>query len=387
MKRGHMKILLVGGTGVLSSAVAKTALERGDSVTMINRGRREKIDGCEVIVSDRHDYLKLADALKGRLFDVIIDFLIFNQSDAIQSYNFFYNKCDQYILISSCFVYDFSTGGVMREDSKRGLSCWKYSKGKCEAEDAIIKLAGQRKACEYTIVRPFVTYGNTRIPYSLAPAHGCDWTMIFRAQSGKPIITWDGGMGRCNIMRVEDFCTGLFGLMKNESAYGEAVNICGDESPHWKDVITALEDAVGIEIPLIDLPKEFVKDYYPQRSEEIDGRSYDISASNEKLKKLVPSFRTTISLRDGIAETVSAYRARHFQDGVDWIYDARSDEVANAWYKYKHIGSKCGFVNYMGSGYIKNYLKYINASSNSGVIFRMFRKCLNIGMKYAGGLK
>lgn len=382
-----MKILLVGGTGVLSSAVAETALRRGDSVTMINRGRRPIIEGCCSIVADRHDYLKIADALNGKSFDVVIDFLVFNRDDAIQSYNFFRNKTEQYILVSSCLVYDFSKGGIMREDSPRGLSCWKYSGGKCEAEDVLVEISAESSNCKYTIIRPFVTYGNTRIPYSLAPKHGCDWTMVFRALAGKPIITWDGGRGRCNIMRVEDFCTGLFGLMKNERAYGEAVNVCGDESPCWKDVITALEDAVGIKIPVIDLPKEFVKEHYPQRSEEIDGRSYEVTVSNEKLKRLVPSFRSTITLRDGVAKTVSAYRAKSFQNGVDWVYDVRSDEVANAWYKRMGIRKRCRFVDYLGSYYMNDYLKYINASSCSGVAFRLFRRCLNFGLRRAGGVK
>ena len=380
-----MKILLVGGTGVLSSAVAETAVGRGHAVTLINRGRRKSMDGCEVIVSDRHNYPRIAEALNGRSFDIVIDFLVFNRDDASKSYNFFCKRCEQYILVSSCFVYDFSRGGVMYEDSPRGLACWKYSCGKCEAEDALVEMAEKSFGCEYTIIRPFVTYGNTRIPYSLAPAHGCDWTMVFRAQMGKPIISWDGGMGRCNIMRVEDFCTGLFGLLKNERAYGETVNICGDESPRWKDVIYALEEAVGIEIPLLDLPKEFVKTHYLQRREEIDGRSYDVVASNQKLKHLVPSFRSKITLQDGVAETVSAYRARDFQDGVDWIYDASSDEVVNAWYKSIGIRKRCRFVNYMGSDRMNNYLKYINASSCSGVVSRLFRKCLNFGLRRVGG--
>ena len=380
-----MKVLVIGGTGVLSSAVAEAALARGDSVTTINRGRRKQVAGCEAIVSDRHDYPRIAEAIGGRSFDVVIDFLVFNRDDAAKSYGFFRKACDQYVLVSSCFVYDFSMGGVLREDSPRGLACWRYSLGKCEAEDAVVKMAAESPGCGYTIVRPFVTYGDTRIPYSLAPAHGCDWTVVFRAQAGKPVITWDGGMGRCNIMRVEDFCTGLLGLMKNECACGEAVNICGDEAPRWKDVISALGESAGVEIPLLDLPREFVKAHYPQRSEEIDGRSYDVFASNEKLKKLVPSFRTTISLREGVAKTVSAYRERGLQDRVDWTYDARCDEMANAWFASRGVRRKCGFVNYPGSGRMDGYLKYVNALSGRGLCFRMFRKCLNIGMRCIGG--
>lgn len=382
-----MTILIVGGTGVLSSAVVEAALTRGDCVTAINRGRRQIIHGCETIISDRHDYQRIGNALNARHFDVVIDFLVFNRDDAIQSYDFFSQICDQYILVSSCFVYDFSKGDVMREDSPRCLSCWQYSIGKCDAEDALVKMASAKSSCHYTIVRPFVTYGNTRIPYSLAPAHGCDWTMCFRALAGKPIITWDGGQGCCNIMRVEDFCCGLFGLMMNERAYGEAVNICGDEVPHWKDVILALEEASGIKIPLLDMPKEFIKAHYRHRSEEIDGRSFKAIASNEKLKSLVPSFRTTITLRNGVKQTVAAYMESGFENGIDWVYDAKCDDVINAWYRYCHIRNRCGFVNYMGADGFSAYRKYINASSDLRLMSRIFRRCLNLGFKIVRGAK
>ena len=381
-----MNLLLVGGTGVLSSAIAETALAKGDAVTVINRGNRNAIPGCEAIVSDRHDYDKIENGLGNRHFDVAIDFLVFNREDSIRSFEFYSKRCNQYVLVSSCFVYDFSKGGFVHEGSPRGLSCWKYSSGKCEAEDALVHAAA-RSGCGYTIVRPFVTYGNTRIPYSLAPAHGFDWTMVFRALAGKPLLAWNGGRGRCNITRVEDFCTGLFGLLLNKRAYGESVNVCGDEAPRWIDVVAALEETSGTTIPLLDLPKEFIQEHYPERKEEIDGRSFDVFASNEKLKSLVPSFRSTIPLRDGIAKTVSAYRANNFQQGVDWGYDAKCDEVVNAWHAMNRIGKKYGFVNYPRRRAMNHYLRYINASSNSDLGFRLFRKCLNAGMRFAGGLR
>ncbi|MBR3924911.1 MAG: hypothetical protein IKJ45_17465 [Kiritimatiellae bacterium] len=211
--------------------------------------------------------------------------------------------------------------------------------------------------------------------------------MIFRALAGKPIVTWNGGRDRCNIMRVEDFCTGLFGLLKNENAYGEAVNICGDESPCWRDVISTLADVSGVKIPLIDLPREFIQKHYPQRKEEIDGRSYEVFASNEKLKKLVPSFSSTISLRDGIARTVASYRESNFQNGVDWTYDARCDEIINAWRRLQGQSGKMRFVNYLRNNRFESYAKYLNAMSGRGLGFRWYRKFVNAAARLARGWK
>ena len=381
-----MNLLLVGGTGVLSRAVAGRAVADGHSVTVVNRGRRKTVPGCETVVSDKRNFDRIGKALAGRHFDVAIDFLVFNREDSVASFEFYSGRCDHYILVSSCFVYDFSKGGIMDEGAPRGLDCWRYSAGKCEAEDALVQMARQ-SPCNYTIVRPFVTYGDTRIPHSLAPAHGQDWTLVFRALAGKPLVSWDGGRGSCNIMRVEDFCTGLFGLLKNPRAYGEAVNVCGDETPCWKDVVAAVEKAAGVEIPVLDLPREFIQRHYLQRSEEIAGRSFNVVASNGKLKRLVPSFRQTISLQEGIARTISAYRENGFGNGVDWSFDAKCDEVVNAWNRQNGERKRFGFVNYLKASPVPSYVDYLNGKTELGFGARVFRKCLNMGLKAAGGMK
>ena len=370
----------------MSRAVAERAVADGHFVTVINRGRHGNVPGCETILSDKRNYDRIGKALAGRHFDIVIDFLVFNREDSVSSFTFYSTRCDHYILVSSCFVYDFSRCGVMNEDFPRGLACWKYSSGKCGAEDALAQMAGTTP-CNYTIIRPFVTYGDTRIPYSLAPAHGQDWTIIFRALSGKPLLSWDGGDGCCNIMRVEDFCDGLFGLLMNSEAFGEAVNVCGDETPRWKDVVRAVVRATGIEIPVLDLPKEFIQAHYPQRSEEIAGRSFHAVASNAKLKRLVPSFRQRFSLQDGIAKTIAAYSENGFDNGVDWAFDAKCDEVVNDWNKQNDERKRFGFVNYQNAALLRPYANYLNGKTELGFCARVFRKCLNMGLKAAGGIK
>ena len=61
---------------------------------------------------------------------------------------------------------------------------------------------------KYTVIRPCVTYGDTRIPYGISPQYGYHWTLAARILNNKPIIRWNGGINRCNMMRVEDFAVG-----------------------------------------------------------------------------------------------------------------------------------------------------------------------------------
>ena len=74
-----MDILLIGGTGVLSGAVATEALKQGYDVTVINRGHRPVAKGLNLIKADRTDYDYIKSQLNGRKFDAIIDFLCYSE--------------------------------------------------------------------------------------------------------------------------------------------------------------------------------------------------------------------------------------------------------------------------------------------------------------------
>ena len=80
-----MKILIIGGTGNISTAITRTLVERGDDVTLYNRGRsRSQIpEGYKTIIGDRTDYAafeaQMADA--GR-FDCVIDMICYKPEEA-----------------------------------------------------------------------------------------------------------------------------------------------------------------------------------------------------------------------------------------------------------------------------------------------------------------
>ena len=99
------------------------------------------------------------------------------------------------------------------------------------------------------------------------------------------------------------------------------------------------------------------------------------------IKRLVPAFCPTISLSEGIARTVSAYRANHFQDGVDWTYDAKCDEIINKWSRLNGQGEELRFVNYLQDSRLESYAKYLNALSKQDFGFRLFRKGINVAAR------
>ncbi|MBR6183632.1 MAG: NAD-dependent epimerase/dehydratase family protein [Bacteroidales bacterium] len=349
-----MEVLIVGGTGVLSSAVTAEALNRGVGVTMINRGRRRIPNGVELIKADKNDTQAIAKELGGRKFDAVIDFLCFTEEQTEASVRFYSQYTEQYFYISSCAVYDTASldGQMADEDSKKVLPIWKYSVDKWASESKVRALLDGSDV-NYTIIRPCVTYGDTRIPYGIMPPYGYHWTLCARILAGKPVIVWNGGRNRCNMTRVEDFAAGIVGLIGNPKAYNEAFNICGEETPSFSEVLDVLSRLLHKEIVRVDIPSDYYAKECPSKKGEIlGGRSIDSINSNRKIKDAVSSFRQSVNLEEGIRRTLEAYQAQDFQKGIDWVFDADQDRIVAKWCRKNGISwndYKLGFTDYLGT--------------------------------------
>lgn len=349
-----MKVLIIGGTGVLSSAVTAEASRRGFNVTMINRGRRRIPDGVELIKADKRDIPTIVKELGCRKFDAVIDFLCFTEEQTEESVKLYSQYARQYFYVSSCAVYDTESlnGQMADEDAQKELSIWKYSVDKWASENIIKTLLGNNDV-NYTIIRPCITYDDTRIPYGIMPPYGYHWTLCARILAGKPVIVWNGGRNRCNMMRVEDFAVGVVGLIGNPKAYNEAFNICGDDTPSFSEVLDILSKQLHKEILRVDIPSNYYAKECPSKKGEIlGGRSIDCINSNRKIKDAVPSFHQTINLEEGIRRTLEAYQAQNFQKGIDWAFDAEQDRIIAKWGRKNGITwnkAVLGFSDYLGS--------------------------------------
>ena len=347
-----MNVLLIGGTGVLSSAVTKEALLQGVNVTMINRGLHSQSlpENVEIIKTDKKNYDYIKRMLQGRTFDAVIDFLCLSDKDTVDSFNLYKNFTKQYFFISSCAVYDTRTGEICSENSLKVLPIWDYSVKKWKSELQLMQLAKDANI-HYTVIRPCVTYGDTRIPYGISPQYGYHWTLAARILAGKPIIRWNKGINRCNMTHVDDFAVGVVGLIGNPKAYNEAFNICGEECPSFNDVLDIVAKYLDKEVIFFDVTSEEYAKELPTRSGEIlGGRSIDAINSNEKIKFVVPAFKQTISLRDGICQTLDAYKSQNFQRGIDWIFDADTDRIIKKYAKKRGTDAKeynLQFVDYL----------------------------------------
>lgn len=376
-----MNVLLIGGTGVLSGAVTVEAQKRGIDVTMINRGNRLVPEGVELLKSDKKNYPFIEQLLDNRKFDAVIDFLCYTNIDIEKSIRFYSKYTEQYFFISSCAVYDKTRGGIKNEESPKPNAIWDYSVNKYKSEELLKEIASDVR-CNYTIVRPCVTYDNTRIPYGIMPPYGYHWTLCSRILSGKPVIRWNGGVNLSNMMRVEDFAVGLIGLVGNPNAYNEDFNICGDEMPSFNDVLDALAKNLGEKPTVIDVSSDFYAKELPSKAGEIlGGRSMDAINSNDKIKIVVPEFAQTISLEEGVRMTIDAYKKQNYQKGIDWRFDADTDRIIKKWCKKNRIEYKqynLKFVDYLGNSTFLDRIQYYLEFSKDCMIVKMIRLTIKI---------
>lgn len=366
-----MKLLVVGGTGVISYAVVMEALKQGIEVTCINRGRSKSQQlpkEVELIIADYHNKDVITKELKGKYFDAVIDVICYKPSDIEYSVSLFKDVCTQYIFFSSCAVYNKGKGDyVCNEESPLINSIWNYSISKVECENKLVELAAKYNLI-YTIVRPAVTYGNTRIPYGITPPYGYHGTLIQRIINNKPIVLWDEGRAFSTITRVEDFAIGLVGLLGNPKAYNEIFNVVGDERYHWKDVIDELGRILNRHPVYLDISKEQLAQEMPDRKGEIlGGRGISQLLDNTKLKSVVPNFKTTIGLAEGLRSTVNYYLENDYLYGIDYRFDAVWDRIA---YKYEPKRFKgIHFIDYLNKSSFQDKITYwINFHNNKLLI-------------------
>lgn len=348
-----MRLLLIGGTGVLSSAVVNEALSKQIDVTIVNRGKKKHSvpENVHLIKADYRDRELMRSKLSGQHFDSVIDFICYNKKQIAYSIELLHDVADQYIFISTTCVYDTRESGIKDEESKKVLPDWDYSVNKWECECYLKEQAG-KLGFNYSIVRPCVTYDDTRIPYGVMPYYGYHWTFCARILNGKPILRWGGGITRWNMMRVEDFAIGVVGIVGNKKAYGEAFNLSGDTPYSWNDVLSVLAKELGKDPVVFDITTEEYQACYPDRKGEIAGRSLDAIVSNDKIKAFVPDYRTTYTLDTGLKKTIEAYRKDNYQLGIDWKFDAATDRIIKVLSKQKGISPdiyNLGFVDYLGT--------------------------------------
>ncbi|HET6826446.1 MAG TPA: NAD-dependent epimerase/dehydratase family protein, partial [Amnibacterium sp.] len=103
-----LDLLFIGGSGIISAASVRLAVERGHRVTVLNRGRtsiRPLPAEVEVLVADVRDGGAVDEVLGRREFDAVAEFVAFTPDHVRPDIDRFAGRTGQYVFISSASAY------------------------------------------------------------------------------------------------------------------------------------------------------------------------------------------------------------------------------------------------------------------------------------------
>jgi nucleoside-diphosphate-sugar epimerase len=328
-----MKALFIGGTGLISSAVSKLAVEKGIELYLLNRGTRGGFvpDGAKLITADITDRKSVSEALKGYEFDVVVDWIAFVQKQVEADIELFRDRTSQYIFISSASVYQKPvTYHIINESTPLANPYWKYSQDKITCED---RLMGEYRGSGFpvTIVRPTLTYGPTMIPFSVS-SWDRPWTLVDRMLRGKKIVVQGDGTSFFTITHNTDFAKGFVGLMGNIHSIGHAFHITSDEALTWDQAALAIGKAAGVTPEIIHIPSDFIAAFNPDERGGLTGdKSQCAIFDNSKIKAFVPGFCATMPFSEGVKQSVEWFCKNPEAQTIDEEFNSGLDRIISAY--------------------------------------------------------
>ena len=366
-------VLLIGGTGLLSTAVLKRAINKNYSISVFNRGNKNKSlpENVKVYKGDFYKSESVKTILKDANFDIIVDFLSRNPSDIERVFPILKDKCVQYIFISSSCVYRRDKVDLpIKESSPKPNREWEYNIQKYNCEKLLAKLC-EHASCYYTIIRPYITYDNGRIPFGLAPSYKYHRTILERIRNDKPMFMWGG----CNTITTTvtysmDFAKGVVGLFLNENAKNEDFHITSDKYYKCEDILSVLYDILNKKPQIVKFTNDEIIKVFPNYKDMLIGdRSLDAIFDNTKIKQAVQGLTFDTSLKEGLHNIVNYYDSS--QEYIyDYVYDAQIDRLmATKKIKTRYIAYKQDSHNHLKRYYAYRYFPY-NIATKIVKIFR-----------------
>ena len=327
-----MNILLIGGTGTISSAITRQLAESGHDLWLLNRGNRKNEVPASVrqIICDINDEAEVLRQIGDTTFDAVCEFIGFLPSQVERDIRLFKGRTRQYVYISSASAYNKPAANhVITEGTTLANPYWQYSRDKIACEALLMK-EWRENGFPATIVRPSHTYCERGVPISVHGPKG-SWPVLKRMMEGKPVIINGDGSSLWTLTWNEDFARGFIGLLGNPKAIGEAFQIMSDEQLTWTQVYQCVTNALGVELKPYYVASDFLAAVSPKEYDLtgnlLGDKSLTVIFDCSKLKRAVPGFQATTRFDEGVRRCV-AYLMSHPELQVeDPEFDAWCDKV------------------------------------------------------------
>ena len=321
-----MKVLFIGGTGLISAAATRLALAEGFDLYLLNRGSRPPgLPGSHHLVADVRRPAEVRAALQDFEFEVVVDWIAYAPDDIERDMALFRGRVGQYVFISSASAYQKPPEHyLITEITPLHNPYWEYSRNKIACEERLMR-ARRDEEFPVTIVRPSMTY-DTNLP--IAMGGWGTYTLADRLIRGRQIIVHGDGSSLWVVTHADDFARGLLGLLGNGRAVGEAFHITSDEVLTWNQIYQTIAEALGAEANIVHVPSDFIARVSPELAGSLLGdKTWSVVFDNTKIKTFVPGFQAATPFRDGIRRTLAWFAADGERQCVDDAVNTEMDRI------------------------------------------------------------
>ena len=330
-----MRILMIGGTGTISSAITRQLAASGHDLWLLNRGHRkdEVPTGVRQIIADVDDTDEVLRQIGDAQFDAVCEFIGFLPSQVERDIRLFKGRTRQYVYISSASAYNKPAANhVITEGTTLANPYWEYSRNKIACEELLLKVY-REEGFPVTIVRPSHTYCERAVPVSVHGLKG-SWQVLKRMLEGKPVIVHGDGSSLWTLTWNEDFARGFIGLLGNPKAIGEAFQIMSDEQLTWNQIYECVARALHVTPRLYHVSSDFLAATSPKAwdftGNLLGDKAVTVVFDCSKLKRVVPGFQAVTRFDEGVRRCVDHILAHPELQVEDPDFDAWCDRVIEA---------------------------------------------------------
>jgi len=217
-----MKVLFIGGTGTISTAVSRQVVENGLELYLLNRGLQEAdLSGSKSLRADIRNPEEVRAALDGLTFDVVVNWIAFTEDEIERDLALFSGRTGQYIFISSASVYQKPPSHyVITESTPLYNPYWDYSRNKIACEERLNRAYREVKLIRDLAPSTANVYGKFSVTYKLKGE--------FAKDMSPKLETLNGG----GIMRIAEAKINGMKLFEEIAPRSVAFRFAGTEEKH-----------------------------------------------------------------------------------------------------------------------------------------------------------
>ena len=332
-----MKILIIGGTGNISTAITRVLQTQGHDLTLFKKTpvRPDWLrPDVNILAGDRRDYVAFERQLS-RLgpWDCVLDMIAFEPADIQSGLRVFAGRTRQFIFCSTVDVYEKNASSypISEETGVIGARpSFPYAWKKVQCERALWS-AHRRGDFVLTIIRPSFTYNETGSPG--IHTFGGQSYHLDRLVKGKPIILHGDGNSVWVATYRDDTATAFLGAIGNARAFGQDYNLSGEEWMTHNHIWRTLGRLLGAPEPdFVYIPSELLGRLAPQEAEWcVENFRYNNIFDSSKARRDL-GYRYTVRFEDGARKCIDWLRANHrIEDSARYPF---YDRIVQTWRRH-----------------------------------------------------